>query len=176
MAEKECTKCRQIRPISLFSRDSSKRDGLYSSCKDCTAKTLRSGQLEASRRWKARNREHIREYKRRTYVPSPRPPKDPTAQTRARSNWKKRNPESLRADRARRRALEINAMPSWAQRRAIAQVYRQARRATFETGVLHHVDHIVPLRHKQVCGLHVHENLRVVTARENYRKSNKWSE
>lgn len=65
-------------------------------------------------------------------------------------------------------------IPPWADRNAIAATYREARRLTIETGVVHHVDHIVPIQGRLVSGLHVENNLCVLVATENVRKHNKF--
>ncbi len=64
-------------------------------------------------------------------------------------------------------------MPKWADKERIAQVYKEAARLTKQTKVPHHVDHIVPLRGRGVCGLHVHYNLQVLTKQENLEKGNR---
>lgn len=54
----------------------------------------------------------------------------------------------------------------------IAEFYEQAVRMTVKTRILHEVDHIIPLCGRHVSGLHVHQNLRVVTKEINRKKSN----
>ena len=76
-------------------------------------------------------------------------------------------------DNAEKRRLRIRiATPFWANPLKIAAVYQERDRLTAETGAEHHVDHIVPLTHPRVCGLHCEANLRVITAQENCQKSN----
>jgi 5-methylcytosine-specific restriction endonuclease McrA len=68
------------------------------------------------------------------------------------------------------------ATPAWlsqTQKQDIEGIYGSARLITESTGVLHHVDHIVPLNGREVCGLHVAWNLRVIPWQDNLRKSNR---
>lgn len=43
------------------------------------------------------------------------------------------------------------------------------------TGIKWHVDHKVPLRHKEISGLHIWNNLQVIPALENLRKGNRYA-
>ena len=72
----------------------------------------------------------------------------------------------------RRRIMMRFATPRWADRARIMEMYEERDRLTFETGIEHHVDHIVPIVHPEVCGLNYHLNLRVIPAKENQIKSN----
>ena len=90
--------------------------------------------------------------------------------------WAKQNPAKANALKAKRRASKMQRTPAWlteAHFKAIRDIYMQASQLSKTTGVLHHVDHIVPLQGKIVSGLHVPWNLRVVTATVNLTKNNK---
>lgn len=56
----------------------------------------------------------------------------------------------------------------------IAEVYALADKLSRDTGVPHDVDHIMPIAGRNVCGLHVHNNLRAIPASENRKKSYKF--
>jgi hypothetical protein len=75
---------------------------------------------------------------------------------------------------AKRRAAKLRRTPPWADLDAMRAIYDEARRLTRETGIEHHVDHEIPLQGELVSGLHVHNNLRIITGAENSRKKNRF--
>ena len=83
----------------------------------------------------------------------------------------------MSAQRAsKRRAAKVLACPKWLSNIDLAKIksiYKMANNLSKKTGTKHHVDHIVPLQGKDVCGLHVPWNLQVLPAEENLRKYNK---
>lgn len=89
---------------------------------------------------------------------------------------KEANPEYYKALVSVRKRRHREATPKWVtdeQRLAMRKLYLHAQELTKLTGTRYVVDHIVPLRSDEVCGLHVPWNLRVITQEENLKKSNK---
>lgn len=95
---------------------------------------------------------------------------------RATPEWREIQKAKRTAQSNKYRAAKLQAMPAWADKDQILAVYRNARDATTRTGIQHHVDHIVPLNGKGVCGLHIHINLQVLIAAENMSKGNRMVE
>lgn len=73
----------------------------------------------------------------------------------------------------RRKRVIDGATPPWATHEKVLEIYEQARKISELTGVQHHVDHVVPLTSKMVCGLHNEFNLRVIPATDNLKKHNR---
>ena len=170
---KTCTKCGVTKTTGEFYKDA-RRGGWRSQCKSCHQSTARNWAMnnpdrarEAERRWKQENPD-----KARGYTQAYRD-RDPERAKAIFSRWLRRYPEKNAARIAKYRVAREQACPPWVDHAEIAKVYAEAVRLTQETGIPHEVDHVIPLQHRLVCGLHVPWNLRAIPATENQRKSNK---
>ena len=91
--------------------------------------------------------------------------------------WVERNRDLDRAKHARRRAAKLSATPDWLSKDQLSEIqnfYSLARDCEIITGESYHVDHIIPLQGKNICGLHVPWNLQVLPSDLNQSKSNKY--
>lgn len=82
------------------------------------------------------------------------------------SEWQKINRDKCRAKDAKRRAIELKAIPKFANLNKIKEIYKNCPKG-------YHVDHIIPLNNPIVCGLHVEWNLQYLSAKDNCSKGNK---
>ena len=172
------------KPLSEFHRNKNNPDGRTYSCRTCSSHRAAT--------WYAENRERHGHKERaqpisreerllRDAVRSRiRRKKDKkySQQQKARTlKWFREHPEFVARRNAQRRVRNNLACPSWADKDALAEVYRRAKELRSATGQRWHVDHVVPLNHKLVCGLHVGANLQIITAGANIEKANKrWPE
>lgn len=132
----------------------------------------------AQRRDPDAERERLREWHRR----------NPNSGKAQKVRWRAANREKVKADKKRyrldnpglwaaycskRRALKRQAMPIWSDAEKIARVYALAA-ALSVNGAEFEVDHIVPLNHPLVCGLHVPANLQVLLRVANRSKGNRF--
>jgi uncharacterized protein YcnI len=90
--------------------------------------------------------------------------------------WRKNNKHKKAAIQMQRHAAKLQATPKWLSKNDFELVdnyYKDAScfRNVFKVSVA--VDHIVPLKSKQVCGLHVPWNLCLRTKTDNSKKKNK---
>jgi len=118
-------------------------------------------------KWRVRNKEKIAEYSRK-YAAENR-----EVVQKAQAKYRKANSDYYYAKTMERIARKKMAVPKWANEFFIEEAYCLAALRTKMLGHQWHVDHIVPLQSKIVCGLHVHNNLRVIPRTENLAKGNR---
>lgn len=97
------------------------------------------------------------------------------------ARWKRQQEKQAKRDErlkygSRRQMMIVNYCPEWANNEKIKAIYAERDRMNIECGQLdrYEVDHVIPVCHDLVCGLHVPENLQIVTKRQNRSKSNKF--
>lgn len=181
MKTKVCRTCEKRRAVTKYHMDKSKKDGYALHCRDCTNLRKRKAYKDnpgvgdkARARTRARWAEDpaaIKEINRQSYgkhrekiikrvveTTRKRAKEDPAWKT-AWGAWK--------VNKARDR------VPAWADfKEDLLPIYRQLYE-DYDPRV-YVVDHVVPVNGVLVCGLHVKENLQIITRKENGTKGNEW--
>jgi hypothetical protein len=177
-----CRYCGESKSVTLFGKDRSSKSGYTSRCKECISKTRKSraGCPKVARYNKTHSRNRKQPYTEERKQKMKARYKDKRAEIlEYNRDYRKKNPEKHREKEACRRAAKLNATSQWlsaCDKAHIKRVYELAKLMEQITGEAYHVDHIIPLQGKNVCGLHVPKNLQVLKADLNLSKSNIYKE
>ncbi len=186
---KVCTVCKEAKDTSEFNKRSLSKDGLHKYCRPCHIQNQRHAQAKNTRRNTlvgppdrngTKRCPDCGETKQKTEFNVRRASKGglsflckPCDNARS-AQWKRDNLAKNNAINARRRARKLKATPKFEDKRKTMWYYDESQRISTETGVVHHVDHRVPLNHWSVRGLHWHMNFDVLPGAENSSKGNRF--
>lgn len=190
MVTKACSRCSVLKLLDQFYSDSNPKNktGKQSRCIDCCKqdaaryrKANPARKAEWDRAYRKRYPEKDRELYARKRKARPDHYKQLAAERQRRyrernpgaglkgnaerlRRWRMKHPERERAWQMGRKAEHL--APAWGSPELIKIVYQKAREFGFE------VDHVVPLKHPLVCGLHVWPNLQLLDLNLNRAKRN----
>ena len=159
---KYCNKCKTTKSFDCFTMSKARKDKLSIYCKSCNN--------TYKKEWQLSNKDKIAAYDKSWQE------KNKDKKSKNYKNWQVNNRAKVNSYNSYRRALELQATPKWltaSHKLHMECKYSLAAMLSKHTTEQHHVDHIVPLNGKTVCGLHVPWNLQVLTAKANLSKSNK---
>jgi hypothetical protein len=170
-----CKACNAVRYAANAADELAKRSTYYRENSEKIKAREATRYAQNSERIKARvksyyhqNKDRVRAYNA-TYSVSYRAKNQDKIQA-WRKAWCEANPHKLNAQWMRRKAIKMRATPKWADQQKIDEFYFAADFLSMITGEWHEVDHVIPMGSKNVCGLHVHTNLQILTRTENRRK------
>ena len=147
---KKCRDCNEFKSFEEFHKSSVTKDGVKHSCKECRNFTCRL--------YKNHNKNKIKKVNKQ---------------------YRQKNAGRYAFYSAKRRAFQKERTVAWSDLNYIKDLYENVKEAEdlFNKVGLDwkfHVDHIIPLRGKLVSGLHVEDNLQILSAKENLSKNNKY--
>lgn len=161
---KTCTCCKESKQESEYYKDERNKSGLQARCKPCMK--------QATALWKSKNtgriQQYTEEYRAKTKEHRALVKKAYYEKNKEKALAYVRNRELLK----RNQKIIIDDFDTF----VLEEAYHLSALRYDITGLKWHVDHIVPLQGKQVCGLHKAINFQVIPAELNRKKYNKFED
>lgn len=135
---------------------------LQTTCKDCERTLFKKYQQE--------NKEYFNTYNKTVYFKS-------VGSYKKILNRSKEDRQQRSRDKSNRRCTRARQARRWDELTLFAYIEAHELRKSRNklTSIEWHVDHIIPLQNKLVCGLHVWNNFAVIPKVKNLRKGNYYS-
>lgn len=170
----DCSKCKQFKDQTSFSKNRSAKSGFTNNCKACCAayqkinktivkrandKYYSKNSVKVNKRSIALRNMNIQKYKE--YC----------------KKYQKENSGKMSYHTSKYRTSKLHRTPKWLTPRDLFKIelmYAIADRLSRITKIKHEVDHIIPLQGKNISGLHIFENLQLLTASDNRHKKNRF--
>lgn len=185
-----CVRCKIQKPFGDFYKNKRSKSGYNYACKKCISNKRKEEYKNNCEKIKAIRKEYYKKNKDSILAKAKIYQKDNLHIFRKSNkkwrennkqkmkelvkNWSQNNKDRRRYGYAKRRALKKQATPHWADQEKIKKIYEGACALERVTGLKYHVDHIIPLNHPDVCGLHVWANLQILEAELNISKGNRY--
>jgi ABC-type Zn uptake system ZnuABC Zn-binding protein ZnuA len=181
---KLCKRCNRQKPLEEMAKSKAYKDGYRNECKCCRAELFKAWTKSNPKRqnynkqYRQENAEKFNdpEYAKR-YYQTHKDRLDEKNKKWAKANrkqsnlikdnWRRLNPEQHRKIQAARRARLLKATPKWADLQKIEQIY-------LNCPIGMEVDHVIPLKGKNICGLHIETNLQYLSKSDNCKKGNRF--
>lgn len=144
---KQCTKCKEYKSLVDFHKTKQTKDKYTFHCKECN---------------KNAQKEYYKKHQKKVILKV--------------KEWQANNKSKVTAINKNYKYSKVNATPSWLTDKHNEQIesfYWLAKLQQELDDTEYHVDHIIPIRGKEVCGMHVPWNLQIIPALDNIRKGNK---
>ena len=161
---KSCTICKTEKSFDSFYKKKSSKDGLRSYCKEC--------QTSYYKKYNAEHKEQVYNYKKKYKSNNLEKVKNSYSEWCKRNPgkskeycliWSKNNPEKIKLKSIKYRLEKLYRSIVDIDFEEIQKVYKNCPSG-------YEVDHIIPLKGKQVSGLHVSWNLQYLLSSENRAK------
>ena len=76
----------------------------------------------------------------------------------------------------RRRLIKLARVATRAGAEKIRRMTLESQIRTLDTGIKYEIDHIIPIVHDKVCGLHVPANVQILTKKQNRAKASRFDQ
>lgn len=178
LVARQCTKCIDYLSISNFDKNKNFKNGYNSVCKVCDSKRKKKEYTEnpdkarqRSKIYRQKNPEASRESSRKSYL------KNIDHHKQVAKEWRINNPAKAAFSpmKRQRRLGEANILgDNKLACKQMDDIYKLVKKLNYTSTKIYEIDHIIPLQHSDICGLHVPANLQILERFDNRRKSNQF--